>query len=100
MFNFLRLLSRIATTAEFHNRFQENFGKYGVETVETVRFTIFDWQPADIVQMFMKKKKIRREVDTKIETETVHRLKLPASSIWHYKLLKVSKDEKDLRVHE
>ena len=87
MFNFLRLLSRIATTAEFHNRFQENFGKYGVETV-------------DIVQMFMKKKKIRREVDTKIEIETVHRLKLPASSIWHYKLLKVSKDEKDLRVHE
>ena len=57
MFNFLRLLSRIATTAEFHNKFQENFGKYGVETVETVRFTIFDWQPADIVQMFMKKKK-------------------------------------------
>ena len=50
--------------------------------------------------MFMKKKKIRREVDTKIEIETVHRLKLPASSIWHYKLLKVSKDEKDLRVHE
>lgn len=97
MFNFLRLLSRIATTAEFHNRFQEKFGKYGVETV---RFTdIFDWQPADIVQMFMKKK-IRREVDTKIEIETVHRLKLPANSIWHYKLLKVSKDEKDLRVHE
>lgn len=55
MFDFLRLLSRFATTAEFHNRFQEKFGKYGVETV---RFTdIFDWQPADIVQMFMKKKK-------------------------------------------
>ena len=93
MFIFLRLLSRFATTAEFHNRFQEKFGKYGVETVETgkygvetvetLRFTdIFDWQPADIVQMFLKK--IRREVDTKIEIETVHRLKLPANSISHY----------------